>query len=345
MSRSRPHRSQLAFETLENRSLLAGNVVAVQTGGMLTILGDEQANGVNIIYDVATNTHRVVGTDAGGSPTAINGETAPTTPATFSGVKNVHIRLGDGDDRLDFGAADKVYSEVAKKLTIEMGAGNDEVTLGRAGNAPGAASDVRHWLYVRKGIYVDLGAGDDELAIANLKTGKSLIIVAGEGNDNVDFATEFTPTGATEPTLFPVVIRGNFHIDMGGGNDELKVLHAIVGQHLRVRDTSGPALVSITDVAVDKKVDIVTGNQNDEVLLDLLHADDLRVRSYGGSDYVKIDHSRFKRVDVRTGGGSDDLTIRNSRTTQATYLDGGDGDADFASRNNSLRGLVRRNLS
>ena len=55
-----------------------------------------------------------------------------------------------------------------------------------------------HRLYVNKGIYVDLGAGDDELKVANMKTNKSLIVMAGDGNDDVTFATEFTPTGATE---------------------------------------------------------------------------------------------------------------------------------------------------
>ncbi len=345
MSRHRPVRPSLGFEPLEDRSLLAGNVVAVLTEGLLTVLGDDQANGVCIIYDVATKTHRVLGTDSGGSATAINGELAPATPATFSGVKNVHIRLGLGDDKLDFGAADQVYTGIAKQLAIEMGSGNDQVRLGRAGNAASAGTHVLHRLYVSKGIYVDLGDGDDQLQVANMKTSKSLIVFAGDGNDDVTFATEFTPTGATNPTLFPVTIKGNLHVHLGQGDDELTILHALVGQHLLVRDPSGAAIIGIADVGIEKKLDIVTGHQNDQVMLDYVVADDLKIQTNGGNDDVKVDHSRFKRLNVQTGGGSDDLTLRNSRTTQVTYLDGGEGDADLSHRNNSLRGLVRRRLS
>ena len=44
----------VAMEPLEDRLAMAGNVVAVLTEGRLTILGDDTANGVNIVYDVAT---------------------------------------------------------------------------------------------------------------------------------------------------------------------------------------------------------------------------------------------------------------------------------------------------
>ncbi len=347
MSRHRALRPQLGFEPLEDRSLLAGNVVAVLTEGTLTILGDEQANGVTIVYDVASKTHQVLGADCGGSATSVNGEpdSGPHGLGNFSGVKHIQIRLGVGNDRLDFGAADQVYTAIAKKLTIEMGSGNDEVVLGRAGNDPSVGTGVLHRLYVNQGIYVDLGAGDDQLEIANLKTNKSLIIFAGDGNDEITFATEFTPTGATAPKLFPVLIRGNMHVQSGQGDDELTILHALIGQHLKVHDPSGAALVNIADVGVEKKIEIITGHQNDQVLLDYIAADDIKVETNGGNDYVKIDHTRLKRLNVRTGGGSDDLTLRNSRTTQVTYLDGGEGDADYSSRNNILRGLVRRNLS
>src|SRR5688500_18472813 len=130
MHRKLDQRRPLQYEKLEDRSVLAGNVVAVLTEGTLTILGDDAGNGVNIVYDLAAGKHLVLGTDWGGFPTAINGGAAP---AEFIGVKSFHVRLGAGDDRLDFGAADEIYTRIEKQLTIEMGDGNDECTLGRAG--------------------------------------------------------------------------------------------------------------------------------------------------------------------------------------------------------------------
>jgi len=340
---SRPNAARkLGLESLEDRLAMAGNVVAVLTEGQLTILGDDEANGVNVVYDVATGKHIISGKDAGAAATQINGG---TTPVEFTGVKHVQVWLGAGDDCLDFGAADQLYTTIAQKLSIDMGGGNDSVELGRAGNYAGAADPVLHRLYVNKGIYVDLGTGDDDLEVANLKTNKSLIVKAGDGNDEVKFATEFTPTGAPQATLFPVVVKGNLHIHLGLGDDSLTLLHAGVGQHVKIVDPAGASMIAIADVVGNEKIDINTGNANDQVILDYVRADQLSINTGGGDDEVKIEHSRFKRLNVQLGGGEDDLTIRNTRSTQYAYLDGGGEGADLSHRNNALRGLVKRRLS
>ncbi len=333
------------METLEDRHALAGNVVAAVTEGQLTILGDAQANGVNIVYDVATKTHRVHGIDQGGSATSINGQLGSALAPAFSGVKHINIRLAEGDDALTFGAAGQLYTTVPKKLAIDMGSGNDTVELGRAGNYTGATGPMVHRLYVNKGIYVDLGAGDDELKVANMKTNKSLIVMAGGGNDDVIFATEFTATGAPQATHFPVVIKGNLHVHLGQGDDSLVVLHAGVGQNVRIVDPGGTSTIAIADMAVNEKMSINTGHANDQVILDFVAADQLNMNTGNGDDDVKIEHSRFKRLNVQLSGGKDDLTIRTSRTSQYTYLDGGGEGAGLSHRANALRGLVRRRFS
>jgi hypothetical protein len=333
----------MRLESLESRHALAGNVVAVFSEGQLTILGDDLANGVNISYDVATGKHSVSARDMGGFATQLNGG---TTPAEFTGVKHVRVGLGGGDDCLDFGATDALYTAIAQKLAIDMGGGNDTLELGRAGSAAGGADPLLHRLYVNKGIWVNLGAGDDNLEVANLKTNKSLIIMAGDGNDEVTFATEFTAAGATAATNFPVVAKGNLHVHLGHGEDSLILLHAAVGQNLKIVDPAGAAMIAIADVAVNERIGINTGNANDQVILDYVNGDDLGINTGGGDDDVKIEHSRFKRVNVRLGGGEDDLKFRTSRTTQYTYLDGGGGgDDDFSQRQNVFRGLLKRRFS
>jgi hypothetical protein len=333
---------RLQIESLEPRHALAGNVVAVLTEGTLTILGDDQANGVNIVYDVATQSHRVEGFDLGGAPTTINGQLGSALAPVFSGVKHINVQLAEGDDALHFGAADQVYTAIAKKLAIDMGSGNDTLELGRAGNGAGAADPVLHRLYVKKGIWVNLGSGDDELTIANLKTSKSLIVLAGDGNDDVNFATEFTASGATEGTMFPVVVKGNLHIHLGQGEDSLTLLHVGVGQNVKIVDPAGASIIAIADFAANERISINTGHVIDQVILDYVSADDLSINTGGGDDDVKIEHSRFKRMSVQLGGGEDDFTVRHTRSTQYTYLDGGGEGADLSHRANALRGLVRR---
>jgi|GEM_PF-3893002 hypothetical protein len=331
----------LRLEMLEDRHALAGNVLVALTEGQLTILGDDEANGVNITYDVATAKYFVAGRDMGGSATQINGG---ATPAEFTGVKHVQVWLSAGDDCLDFGAADQLYTTIAQKLAIDMGSGNDTVELGRAGNNAGGADPVLHRLYVNKGIYVDLGPGDDDLEVANLKTNKSLIVKAGDGNDEVKFATEFTPAGAPGAQLFPVVIKGNLHVHLGQGDDSLTLLHAVVGQNIKINDPNGASIVAIADVVGNENLDINTGNANDQVILNFVRADQLNVETGGGDDDVKIEHSKFKRLNVRLNGGEDDLTIRTSRTSQFAYLDGGGEGAHFSHRQCALRGLVSRRM-
>src|SRR5262245_1867876 len=107
----RPPSRLLRLESLEDRHALAGNVLVALTEGRLTILGDDEANGVNIVYDVVTKKHIVSGRDMGGSATQINGG---SEPVEFAGVKNVQVWMSAGDDCLDFGSSDQLYTTIAQ---------------------------------------------------------------------------------------------------------------------------------------------------------------------------------------------------------------------------------------
>jgi Ca2+-binding RTX toxin-like protein len=132
LTANRPLPRTLGYESLERREVMAGNVVAVLTEGTLTILGDAADNGINIRYDANTKKHIVSGTDCGGEPTLINDL---AEDAAFSGVRSIIVRAGAGNDRLDFGAVDHLFTRVDKKLTIMMGDGDDTVELGRRDTA------------------------------------------------------------------------------------------------------------------------------------------------------------------------------------------------------------------
>lgn len=332
---------RLSVESLEGRSLLAGNVVAVQTEDLLTVLGDGSANCVSIIYDQAAGKHLVAGHVLDGSPTQINGSTASSE---FSGIKKVQVLLGGGNDMLEFGDSTRHYTEIQGKLTVDMGDGNDTVELGTSGYESGGGSPRASRVYVKKGIDITLGDGNDTLAIANLKTGKSLIVSAGEGNDTVEFATEFTPAGATEPKKFPVQVKGNVHINLGGGDDTLSARHVAVGINFKITDPAGPANLSLFDVGIDEKLDIATGDAVDQVILDFVAAEHLNLHTNGGADDIEIEHSRFKRMNIKTGAGHDDLTVRTSRSSQYAVFDGGQGGANYVQRRSALHGLVKRRM-
>src|ERR1700759_4770088 len=108
-------KNERRFETLENRSMLAGNVTASVAAGNLTITGDNSAN-IITVTELANNQWQIIG-----AATKVNGKTQITTaPATGT----VTINMNGGNDVLVVHDAN-----VGGHLTILMGAGNDATTL------------------------------------------------------------------------------------------------------------------------------------------------------------------------------------------------------------------------
>ena len=205
-------RKSLKVERLENRELMAGDVLARVEGQMLVIWGDDADNGVALTYSSVTQSYRVSGRDAGGSPTTINGldTSQPGNIVEFSGVKQVYVGLNGGNDDFEVGSATAVDTVIEKWLSIEMGAGDDVVKLGAAGNAAQRRTALAVALDIGTSLNVHLGAGNDQLSIGNAEIGFGLSVLAGDGDDSVTFDTEFTPAGASELTNFPVRVKGKF---------------------------------------------------------------------------------------------------------------------------------------
>jgi len=337
---------QLAFEQLEKRELMAGNVTASVQGPMLFILGDDAANGVIVTYNAGTKKYQVTGKDAGGSPTTINGlNTAQAgNVVEFGGVKTVAVYLQGGDDEFAVGSPQAVDTVIAKWLSIYTGDGNDKVTLGTAGNDPGGSAPITTSLRTGTGVTIDLGSGNDELSLAQTDIGLSLNVAAGDGDDDVNFATEFTPTGGTAAELFPVRVRGHAKIVLGGGADELDMKNVVVDGDLRITDFGGAADIALHNMTVRRHVDIDTGNDADHIAIDMVHAGQLSIDTNGAVDDVDVTKSRFKNVNIKLGGARDTMLIRNVTSTSTTYLDGGADNGRLTLTANVLRGLLKRNF-
>jgi hypothetical protein len=170
------------FETLENRSMMAGNVTAAVAGGNLTITGDNSANIISL-KELSGNRWQIIG-----AGTKINGKTQTFTTAPVTG--SVNIQLNNGADSLVVN-----NGSIAGQLFITMGNGNDSATLanlqivnylhfeGNSGNDVLAISNLRvsnpSFQFFSS---IDMQDGNDAVAITNFFD-QDLVVTLGNGND------------------------------------------------------------------------------------------------------------------------------------------------------------------
>src|SRR5262245_50659071 len=341
-----PFNKPLSVERLEARELFAGDVSAAMQGQMLVVGGDAEANGIVLNYNSASQSFRVSGTVLGTGQTTINGLDPATSAAgiEFSGVKQVYVGLGAGDDEFQVGSPAAVDTVIQKWLTIDTGDGDDNVVLGASGNAPSGAAPIARSLTVGTSINVNLGAGNDNFSIANATAGFALNVNAGDGDDHVDFDTEFTPSGAAAPTTFPVVVRGNATISLGGGVDELTMKNMSVQGSLRILDGAGAADLTLTNVNVKKRIDINTGGDADQIDLQSVRGKQLSMNTNSGIDDVQISNSKFTTLNLKLGAARDQLAIDHTRSSFVSHIDGEAQGSQFVNTANSLHRLWRRHL-
>ncbi|WP_425616820.1 hypothetical protein NA78x_000480 [Anatilimnocola sp. NA78] len=345
---------RLSVEKLEDRSLMAGNVTAAVTGGVLNITGDTADNGITVDYTLATNSYTVTGTAQGGSATTINGldTSVPANVQTFTNVtKGIRVLANNGNDNLVFGAAASTNFTVAGFVDIQMGNGNDTVSIGRNGNAAGGAAPIANKFEVGTTMAIKLGFGNDTLDITNTKVARDLIIHAdvnnpinnaSDGNDTIRFPTTFTQNNNPVQT-FPVTVGKKSTVLLGGGVDIFNAanLHARGG--LFVQDLSSALTFDLIDSQIGGELKIQkTGGGATDVDIDNVQAGTLRATLGGGVDTVDIRDSIFERMYLDTGASVDDITIANTRVRKAGLISGGRDKARLTQEaGNQLRGVVK----
>lgn len=115
-------RRGLTLERLEDRSLLAGNVLAEIRGGALIMRGDSQGNEVQI-EQASDNSLLLTPLDG---TTTINGSVAPVLLSGYRG--RVVLAAGAGNDYFRFDGTARNFS-LGTTANLDLGAGNDMLEL------------------------------------------------------------------------------------------------------------------------------------------------------------------------------------------------------------------------
>jgi hypothetical protein len=190
---------KLAVEQLEDRTVLSGTVTAQLAGGVLTLTGDANANAIRVFQ---------TGTTLAGATVTVAGNYTPISVAgklsgfkTFTGVTDIKVSLGAGNDSLVF-----TNTKLSGGVDIVMGAGSDVLQMSNI-QAQGTEK-----LNNQFGIFIDMadsgnnniGDGNDIAMLGNVSmTTNGFKILAGPGSDFVGLNAVKVPTtgGGNAQTL------------------------------------------------------------------------------------------------------------------------------------------------
>ncbi len=288
--------TDLDFDDLESRVMLAGDVTAVLDGGTLTITGDGEGNALRL--DQVGDTVVVSGLfDAGNvnpaSNTTINGL---TSAELFQGVTNLVVNLGGGDDILLLGQDS--FLELDGDLNIDMSTGNDIVVIG-TGNNNGEKGDNGDYValldeyqsggFVNVGgeANISLGSGDDTLFMEDVEIGtepnqNALRIFAGSGSDGIDMRN--------------VILNEDLLMELGAGDDIVNAVNVQIAHDVELFGEAGNDYIQLNNVSVGvseyeftpDNADIDLGSGDDSVVLvgPVTVQDRLRVIGGEGTDFV-----------------------------------------------------------
>jgi hypothetical protein len=227
----KPFRSRLQVESLERRDC-PSVTLTLQNGNTLVINGDNTNNDVQITQDDANDTLSVTAVftaplpSTGGSNGVLGKPPATLATQTFrsSQISHIVVKLGSGDDSLEYQLAPGSNYTFAKAFNINMGDGNNIVTFD-TGN-PQMGGDLTD------------GNTRPQMNNSQIQANLKLSICTGAGNDQVQvnlseitnhaIVAVFAKTGAGDDS-FSCVSDGTIHSgsalmidgDGGLGNDTL----------------------------------------------------------------------------------------------------------------------------
>jgi hypothetical protein len=165
MSTTYRNRTKLAFEALEERAVMSGNVQVQVIAGDLVVTGDNAANEIEIVSTGVIDGFKVVGVG-----TTINGRSGPFIFDNFDFSDDIQIDMKGGRDIVRMYGADADIGDLDawNDLTINMGEGNDCLFLKniQAGGQGAADSDI----------IIDMGRGNNLLRADFLDVGDDLRI-------------------------------------------------------------------------------------------------------------------------------------------------------------------------
>lgn len=290
-----------SYQILEPRKLLAGDVTVSVDGSTLRVLGDGDANQIQIIGR-ADGSATISGLDG----TTINGGT--TAFSTAANLRRSQIQMGDGDDEVTIQGL-----VLDNALTVRTGNGNDSTDIQHI-NVRGIevsgedGNDVLQFdnVFSRSSIVIRGDNGDDVVAIGAMAAHRNGLIDTGSGNDRL--------------AVDNLGIKENMTLRFGSGDDEALIAGETYGYRGTIRLGDGDDRLSILPATNDaaarfrRNLNILGQGGDDSIALDANVTASRRARIDGGADNDSIvqGDARLRRSRIRNFESTEitDLTAR-----------------------------------
>jgi hypothetical protein len=292
------------LDLLEHRNLLAGNVTAIFSKGILELYGDFEPNQLSIVATGNALTLSAL------DDTTINGL---DTSRTYQKVRGLTAFLREGDDVLEISGA-----RHDKSWNLYMGADNDTLLL----------DNVR---FGSKSL-VALGDGDDTLVMSNSTNSQKVNYYGGSGNDVMAFSSvrggERTVidlgSGDDLASVTDSIFSDRFQLVAGLGDDRANVGNTRTGIRSQLDGGDGFDELGLSGNRFGKKMEIAFWQTTSSTLLPAALADSATVTS-GGEVIIDLASNDFAPV-----GFIDPATITIvSDPLNGTVLVNGDGTVTY----------------
>jgi hypothetical protein len=323
-----PSSRRLSLERLENRQLMAGQVLVEVVDGDLRITGDGADNSIEVQM-LAPGQYLIHGDPrGGGEPTAIRFGNNVAGVQTVAGVTDdIEINLQAGRDICYIG---NIYDGglvvwVPVDLTIRTGDGDDRVGL--------------FGVNIGDDTLVELGSGRDHLTVTSIYAGTrsdsldhDLIVLGGNGadetffNDSVTVRDELrlemgTDNQADSVSLRNTTVMNDLSIQTGDGNDFVSLLQTVVLDDLSIDTGDGDDRMYLANTTVRDDLTIDAGDDNDTVEIRESSVDEVFARLGSGEDLLVVSHLRGRRADWDGQGDKDELRFAGVLISEYQEID------------------------
>ncbi len=275
------------FERLESRSMMA--VTTSLVGGVLTITGDGDNDTIAILGTANPGELTITGSDNTSVDGTVNGS------VTIGGVtSNLIVNLGAGNDNLTL---NRVY--IAGNIQLDTSDGADTVRLGTT--APVSPT---------QNLTIDTGAGNDQVFAeqGNVYVGGMHAITAGGDNDSVRIqgasavgGSDFNGSDGNDTivvTGYTAGSTGNIRLFGDGGADQLALRMSSTSQNVIVDLGTNPstAVGAIENAIIDTvyahtTIRLAGAASGDTSSMTLVHCRTTQVEVIMGTgdNFIKID--------------------------------------------------------